>query len=470
MLKKVLGSTDLLIDINRKFYDNYERPINIPVSKDKVVQIQMFNKGVKINLEKLFLLSWFEVHSIQDIESQLDNIVFHKASPTIRVTTGYVMGFKEPIIYKSNFRYIPSYPRYAINIESDVLDTVTNKIVTNREIHDGYECVYIRSPDKSKNYNIRVHRLMCLAFLPNDDFINKPIVNHIDGNKVNNKLENLEWCSYIHNSNHALDTGLTNTRIMMKTRDRFTGKVEIYNSVVELAKIMSYAGRSSVDFENKLPGYLYKGRYEIKKFEDDTPWFYENSNDSFTNKRSIYTINVVDKASGEVSIFNSVDTFLRHYNLKGCKTGNSLEEGIALLKERNPNLVVSYVRNAIRGPYYLHDIIEKKTIVFEAMSEVAEYTGIGLNELKLDASRKLKYIYCKKWIVNWARTYDLSEYTEKEKRVNKVLIIDTNNGTERIAGSMKEAARLVGLEFRTIQFRVKTEEPYKGLIFKLLKE
>lgn len=470
MFKKVIGSTDLKIDINKTFYDNYGRAVDIPIAKDKTVTIFIFNKETKINLQKLFLLSWYEVENICGIENQIDNIVFYPASHTIRTTTGYIMQFKEPILYKEGFRYVPSYPRYAININTDVLDTFTNEIVTNRDVRSDYEVVYIRAPDKSQNYNIRVHRLMCLAWLPNEDFINKPIVNHIDGNKINNKLENLEWCSYTHNSNHALDTGLTNTRVMMKTRDRFTGKVQIYNSIVDLASIMSYAGRSALDFENKLPGYLYKGRYEVKRYEDDTPWFYENNDVSFTNKRSIYTIKVIDKATGEISVFNSTDTFLRHYNLKGTKTGNNLDSAISLLKTRNDKLEISYVRNAIKGPYYLHDIIEKKTIVFEAMHEVATYTGIGINELKLDASRKLKYIYNKKWIINWSSTYDLAEYTEKDKRVNKVLIIDTNNGTERIAGSMKEAARIVGFEFRTIVNRIKTGEPYKGLIFKSLKE
>lgn len=53
---------------------------------------------------------------------------------------------------------------------------------------------------------VMVHRLVALTHLPNPDRL--PCVNHKDGDKRNNHVENLEWCSYSHNAKHAHETGL----------------------------------------------------------------------------------------------------------------------------------------------------------------------------------------------------------------------------------------------------------------------
>ncbi len=59
---------------------------------------------------------------------------------------------------------------------------------------------------KNKRKICKVHRLVALAFIPNPD--NKPQVNHKDGNKTNNHINNLEWVTHQENVQHAWDTGL----------------------------------------------------------------------------------------------------------------------------------------------------------------------------------------------------------------------------------------------------------------------
>ena len=67
-------------------------------------------------------------------------------------------------------------------------------------IYKGYRRLYLNG----KSY--REHRLIAEKFIPNPD--NKPEVNHIDGNKSNNSIENLEWVTSSENQLHSYRTGL----------------------------------------------------------------------------------------------------------------------------------------------------------------------------------------------------------------------------------------------------------------------
>ena len=69
-------------------------------------------------------------------------------------------------------------------------------------------CGYCELILNGKNH--RVHRLVAEAFIPNPD--NLPCVNHIDGNKQNNSVDNLEWCTHSENMIHAYQTGLEQPR------------------------------------------------------------------------------------------------------------------------------------------------------------------------------------------------------------------------------------------------------------------
>lgn len=70
----------------------------------------------------------------------------------------------------------------------------------------GYMCIGTCKNSIKNTY--LVHRMVSIAFIPNPD--NKPCVNHIDGNKTNNHVSNLEWCTYAENTNHAIKKGLMN--------------------------------------------------------------------------------------------------------------------------------------------------------------------------------------------------------------------------------------------------------------------
>lgn len=70
----------------------------------------------------------------------------------------------------------------------------------------GYNLVCLCNGQQTKEKQVLVHRIVAEAFIPNPE--NKPQVNHKDGNKLNNDVSNLEWCTASENVQHAVDTRL----------------------------------------------------------------------------------------------------------------------------------------------------------------------------------------------------------------------------------------------------------------------
>lgn len=85
----------------------------------------------------------------------------------------------------------------------------------------GYPQVCVSLGSRSKKKIFKIHKAVAETFIPNPE--NKPEVNHKDGNKVNSRIDNLEWATYSENSQHAWDNGLINSdgsKILRKLSDK----------------------------------------------------------------------------------------------------------------------------------------------------------------------------------------------------------------------------------------------------------
>ena len=92
---------------------------------------------------------------------------------------------------------------YSVSTEGEVRKDTTNYILSQSSQQD-YKFVGLIINGKKKR--MRVHRMVALTFIDNPD--NKPYVNHINGNRSDNNVENLEWVTPSENTQHAVDTGL----------------------------------------------------------------------------------------------------------------------------------------------------------------------------------------------------------------------------------------------------------------------
>jgi hypothetical protein len=101
--------------------------------------------------------------------------------------------------------------------------------------NNGYRLVTLCNFGKTKTFTI--HRLVCISFLINE--FNYDSINHKDGNKLNNNVLNLEWCTKSQNSLHAFKIGLQKGAFLSGVNNVASKKIlrksdnKIYNSIKE---------------------------------------------------------------------------------------------------------------------------------------------------------------------------------------------------------------------------------------------
>lgn len=89
---------------------------------------------------------------------------------------------------------------YTISVNGDVKSVKTGKILARSYAARGYHTVSLNKKGQ-KPKAMRLHRLIAMHFIPNPNGL--PMINHIDGDKLNNSIDNLEWCDASHNVKHS---------------------------------------------------------------------------------------------------------------------------------------------------------------------------------------------------------------------------------------------------------------------------
>ena len=104
--------------------------------------------------------------------------------------------------------YVEGYGNFRVNNWGTKVYGKSGKILTIHKHRNGYLIIHtvMGGRKNCKDINFFIHRLVALAFIPNPD--NLPEVNHKDGNKFNNCVVNLEWCTPSENIRHAVKMGM----------------------------------------------------------------------------------------------------------------------------------------------------------------------------------------------------------------------------------------------------------------------
>ena len=157
---------------------------------------------------------------------------------------------------------IPNWEEYEVDETGRVRNTLTGNMIVGDTNNAGYQriCCY----RKGRKQRFFRHRLVAELFIDNPN--NFKEVNHIDGDKTNNSVTNLEWCDRAHNEREA-------RRLLIKSYTPYivyftNGEVKKYEFVIDLANELNVSGRTVLNYlQGKTKGYINRGIADIKYLE-----------------------------------------------------------------------------------------------------------------------------------------------------------------------------------------------------------
>lgn len=120
---------------------------------------------------------------------------------------------------------------YWVTVDGFIWNDKSKKYLKPYKDKDGYSIIDLRI--SNIRYTKKVHRLVSEMFIPNNNNLRE--INHLDGDKSNNSISNLEWCDRSSNMKHAFKNGLLNVKFH-PVYDISTGK--FYNSIKEASEML----------------------------------------------------------------------------------------------------------------------------------------------------------------------------------------------------------------------------------------
>lgn len=183
----------------------------------------------------------------------------------------YIKIKNRPIDLTVEWREIPKYPNYLVSIDGRVWSKYCEREISCKGDKNNYIRATLINEDGPKTF--KIHRLVISVFNPTDNCENLQ-VNHVDGDKSNNKLSNLEWCTTLENIRHAIKTGLRGYKTnnpSNPTRRKYLSPEDlefIFESRINNARVKDIAkelGFKSNTISSVLIGDNYKAEFEVRR-------------------------------------------------------------------------------------------------------------------------------------------------------------------------------------------------------------
>jgi len=283
------------------------------------------------------------------------------------------------------WKEVQEFNTYAVSNLGRVRNKSTNNVLKGYLDRRGYPRLGLST--KQGNKHRRQHRLVSQAFIPNPE--NKPQVNHIDGNKQNNRDWNLEWNTNQENTDHAILHGLhpgNESGSELYVKDIDTGIETKYMGIETFAKSLNKTALAIIPYIKHSKEYPFLNKYYIKLSNP------EKLGTNY-NERVMYVYDVLtkewNKYNSLIEILYDLGIFNINRNIKSrgfhlskgyyvtpSKNLNNLSNDIdidKIKKERDKSRIYKDIQ------YLLYDYEAKKEYTFKTVVRLTDYINNSLN-------------------------------------------------------------------------------------------
>lgn len=255
--------------MNRKglIFDSKHGRDVYPIYRDGYlrVDLRIDNERVTMDFRKLFLMTFSPMHTNLDTYVRKLKVISFDGNTSgldlknliWKVPPGGIECLKYPGFYS-----IPGNPNIVVSKDYEFLDYkngyVKNKTLPTRS--DDYPSVsspVLFNEVKTPFNTGTVHRLIALAFIPLEGTKERFYVNHIDGNKLNYDVKNLEWVTYKENRDHAVETGLCVQSVRIMAIDIYTKQRRTFPSLQNASRSL---GLHAWDIAKAIKAYRGQGK------------------------------------------------------------------------------------------------------------------------------------------------------------------------------------------------------------------
>jgi hypothetical protein len=298
---------------------------------------------------------------------------------------------------------IPGFKRYVIDRLGRIfVEATEEELPWHRS--NGYRFIRIVADDGRKR-SVGQHRALALAFIPMPRTSEQLTVNHRDGNKSNNVIDNLEWVTYGGNADHAYQTGLRTDRIPVVATRISDGETIRFPTISKCAQFFEVS-RELFAIKRRGERHLRYGDFVLEFMLDESTWGAPNEYPNGVMARSI--------ATGEVVAASTVGQ-------------------LGKLLSVEPKLIKRVIRaRRFRYPVYGYD--------FRAVDGETNWPTYSAEEI---------------------------EAFKGEKFIHQPVRVISSDGTAKLFGNILAASKFTGTHERSIRQSLKYDTPcYNGFVYR----